>query len=407
VREGAAILEQLQLLLMLYVRPVKAASRIIDQGRLWFAVCAALLVLLGVSGGAFVPDGPGPKSLVTTIVLAIGPTSVVKTLGAIALAFVPAVILVMAVYKSHESFPVMLRRDYLTLLNCVLLSMAAAFLPLAVLSRFLVFGNYVLALAFLAAAEIYFLILVAYCVRTVWGTGLAVAGGAAIVGSVAAIGGMIAFVFLGSFMYFLASPFVLFYAYVLLGSDVRALGDGFRARQHLRSQLDIATHNPRDGDAHYQLGLIYQQRHQYDEAKQRFTRAMEIDSREADPVFQLGRIALEEERLDDAIGLLSRAAALDDKCCSHEVWRDLGVAYFRAGRLEEARLALSKFVERRSYDPEGLYWYGKTLLGLGELDSARQQFEQCREAVETMPSNRRRQLSKWKRMAVAELRGVN
>jgi tetratricopeptide (TPR) repeat protein len=389
---------------MLYVRPVKAASRIIDRGRLWFAVCAALLVLLGLPGGAFMRDVP--KSLVTMVVLAIGPSSVVKTIGAIALAFVPAVILIMTVYRSHESFPVMLRKDYLTLLSCVLLSMAAAFLPLALLSRFLVFGNYLSALVLLAAAEIYFLILVAYCIRTLWGTGLTVAGCAAVVGSAASIGGMIAFVFLGSFMYYLASPFVLFYAYVLLGSDIRSLGDGLRARQHLRRQLDFAATNPRDADAHYQIGLIYQQRHQYDEAKQRFARAVEIDGREADPVFQLGRIALDEERFDDAIELLNRAATLDDRCCSHEVWRDLGVAYFRSGRLEEARLALSKFVERRSYDPEGLYWYGKTLARLGQVDRARQQFEQCQEAVVTMPSNRQRQLAKWKRMAAAELKGI-
>jgi tetratricopeptide (TPR) repeat protein len=170
--------------------------------------------------------------------------------------------------------------------------------------------------------------------------------------------------------------------------------------------LDIAATNPRDADAHYQIGLIYQQRHQYDEAKKRFARAAEIDPREADPVFQLGRIALEEDRLTDAIELLTRAAVLDDKCCSSEVWRDLGVAYFRSGRLEDAQFALAKFVERRSYDPEGLYWYGKSLLALGKVDDAKQQFEQCREAVETMPSNRRRQLGKWKRLAVAELRNI-
>ena len=202
-------------------------------------------------------------------------------------------------------------------------------------------------------------------------------------------------------MYFLASPFVLFYAYILLGSDIRSLGDGLRARQNLRRQLDIAATNPRDADAHYQLGLIYQERHQYDEAKQRFSRAMEIDGTDADPVFQLGRIALEEDRFEDAIELLSRAAALDDRCCSHEVWRDLGVAYFRSGRLEEARLALGKYVERRAYDPEGLYWYGKVLLALGQRNEARQQFEQCREAVETMQPNRRRQLAKWKTLAAA------
>jgi len=405
VREGAAILEQLQLLLTLYIRPVRAASRIIDHGRLWFALCAALVVLLGMQGGVFVPDANRP-GLFVTMILAVAPTAVVKTIGAVALAFVPAVILVMTVYRWHESFSVTLRRDYLTLLNCVLLSMSAAFLPLALLSRFVLFGSYQWALALLGASEIYFLILVMFCVRTLWGSGLAVAGGAALVGLAATFGGLIAFLMLGSFMYYLSSPFVLFYVYILLGSDIRSLGDGLRARQHLRRQLDIAATNPRDADAHYQIGLIYQQRHQYDEAKRGFARAMEIDGSEADPVFQLGRIALEEDRLDDAIGLLSRAAALDDRCCSHEVWRDLGVAYFRSGRLEEARLALSKFVERRSYDPEGLYWYGKTLLGLGKVEDARQQFEQCREAVETMPANRRRQLAKWKRMAVAEIKGI-
>jgi tetratricopeptide (TPR) repeat protein len=386
------ILEQLQLLLMLYARPVRAASRIIDHGRLGFALCAALLVLWGLPNGAFARG----------LTLAIDPASMIRTIGATALAFVPAVILVMTIYRSHESFPVMLRKDYLTLLNCVLLSMAAAFLPLAVLSRIFLLSN-LFALAFLAAAEIYFLVLVTLCVRTLWGSGLVAAGIAAVVGILAMFGGMVAFLLLGSFMYFLASPFLLYYAYVMLGSDMRSLGEGLRARQHLRQQLDIAATNPKDADAQYQLGLIYQGRHQYDEAKRRFARAVEIDAREADPVFQLGRIALEEERLDDAIALLMRAAALDDKCCSHEVWRDLGVAYFRSGRWEEARQALSKFVERRSYDPEGLYWYGKALLAVGQVDAARQQFEQCREAVDTMPSNRRRQLRKWKRLALSEL----
>jgi tetratricopeptide (TPR) repeat protein len=397
--------EQLQLLLTLYVRPVRAASGIIDRGRFWFALCAALLTLMLMPNGIFLPAGTRP-SLFATIILAIAPTSVVKVLGTIALAFVPAVILVMTVHRWQESFAVMLRRDYLTLLNCTLLSMAAAFLPLAVLSRFLPFLGYGLALLLLAAEELYFLVLLTFCIRTLWGSGLAMASGAAIVGLAAMLGGLVAFVLLGPLMYYLSSPFVLFYAYILLGSDLQSLGEGLRARQHLRRQLDIAATNPRDADAHYQIGLIYQQRHQYDEAKRRFARAMEIDAREADPVFQLGRIALDEERFSDAIDLLSRAAALDDKCCSHEVWRDLRVAYFRSGRLEDARAALGKYVERRAYDPEGLYWYGKCLLASGHLNDARQQFEQCREAVETMQPNRRRQLAKWKRMAKAELKDI-
>jgi tetratricopeptide (TPR) repeat protein len=397
------LLEQLQLLLLLYIRPVRAASRIIDHGRIWFAVVVAFLALALAPSRVILPRFDHP--LAQIILVAIQPISSLRILAAIALAYVPAAILAMTVYRWHETFAVILRKDYLTLLNCVLLSVAAAFLPLVLVTRIVFLGKFA-TLVLEIAAEIYFLVLAACSIRTLYGCGRAMAGLATLIGIAAMFGGMIAFLFLGPLMYYVASPFLLYYAYILLGSDMRSLGEGLRARQHLRQQLDIATTNPRDADAQYQLGLIYQQRRQYDEAKRRFARAAEIDAREADPVFQLGRIALEEDRLDAAIELLSRAAALDDKCCSHEVWRDLGVAHFRSGRLEDARAALGKFVERRSYDPEGLYWYGKSLLSVGNVDDARQQFEQCREAVETMPKNRRRQLAKWKRLAVAELRGL-
>ncbi len=392
--------EQLQLLLMLYARPVRAASRIIDHGRLGFAFCAALLVLLVLPPCVVVAP---PRSLMRILILAIDPGSMIRMMTATAA----------GIYTGgdpcHDALP-MARKfpgDAAERLSHV-----AELHPVIDVGGVPAAGGFeqvfsvhaLLALAILIATEIYFLVLVTFCVRTMWGSGLAMAALAAVVGLAAMFGGMVALLLLGSLMYFLASPLVLYFAYILLGSDIRSLGEGLRARQHLRRQLDIAAINPSDADAHYQLGLIYQQRHQYDEAKRRFARSVEIDAKEADPIFQLGRIALEEERFNDAIELLNRAAALDDKCSSHEVWRDLGVAYLRSGRLEEARLALSKYVERRAYDPEGLYWYGKSLLAMGKLDDARRQFEQCREAVETMPKNRRRQLSKWRRLAVAELR---
>ncbi len=395
--------EQFQLLFLLYVRPVQAASRIIDRGRIWFAVVAAFLALALAPGRVILPRFGG--QLAQIILVAIQPVSSLRILGAIALAYVPAAILVMMVYRWRESFAVMLRKDYLTLLNCVLLAIAAAFLPVIVGTRIMYLGGFA-TLVLEIAAQIYFLVLAACSIRTLYGCGAAMALVTAVIGMAAMFGGVIAFLFLGGLMYYVASPFLLFYAYILLSSDMRSLGEGLRARQHLRQQLDIAATNPQDGDAQYQLGLIYQQRHQYDEARKRFTRAAEIDAREADPVFQLGRIALEEERWNDAINLLSRAAALDDQCCSHEVWRELGVAYFRAGRMEKAREALAKFVDRRPYDPEGLYWFGKALAALGRTEEARSQFQQCREAVDTMPGNRRRQLAKWKRLASAELRSL-
>ena len=53
--------QQIKLLIGLYWSPVKAASRIIDEGRLWFSVIAAALALVwmravAVPGAAYIAD---------------------------------------------------------------------------------------------------------------------------------------------------------------------------------------------------------------------------------------------------------------------------------------------------------------------------------------------------------------
>jgi tetratricopeptide (TPR) repeat protein len=198
----------------------------------------------------------------------------------------------------------------------------------------------------------------------------------------------------------------LYYAYSLFASDVRALGDGLRSRQHLRDQLEIATNNPRDADAHYQLGLIYQKRRQYTDAIARFERALAIDASDADPHLQLGRIALDQGRYEDAVNHLKTAAALDDKASASEVWRDLGTASFQTARYEDAAAALEKYAGRRPYDPEGLYWLGRTHVSLGHADRAREYFQQCIEAVNTAPRHRRAQVRKWARQSQSALRAL-
>jgi tetratricopeptide (TPR) repeat protein len=243
-------------------------------------------------------------------------------------------------------------------------------------------------------------------IRTLLGIGFGAAAGLAIAGCAAAVFGIALSDFAGPLKYYMMSPFLLYYGYSMFGSDVRSLGDGLRGRQHLQQQLEIATTNPRDADAHYQLGLVYQKRRQYSEAIARFQKAIEIDPTESEAQFQLGRIAREQGRFDDAIRYLTIAAGLNDKLASSEVWRELGAAYFGAARLAEAAAALEKYTQRRSYDPEGLYWYGKALAGLGRDEEAREAFAQCVEAVDTMPKHRRAEVRKWKGLAKTELRTV-
>jgi tetratricopeptide (TPR) repeat protein len=302
---------------------------------------------------------------------------------------------------------VLMRRDYLSLLMCTLLCWSAVYLMVAIAQGVVSYGSGARASIHLAgvfaAAVLYFLALTALAIRTALGTTLGSAIGLALAGSVAAIMGAGFFGVVGSSLYFLASPFVLFYAWRMFGSEVSSLGDGLRTRQHLRQQMEIATTNPRDADAHYQLGLIYQQRRQYTEAIARFQRAIEIDPSESEAQFQLGRIAREQGRFDDAIRYLKTAAGLNDKLASSEVWRELGAAYFGASRFEDAAVALEKYTQRRSYDPEGLYWYGEALAGLGRTAEAREAFGQCVESVDTMPKHRRPEVRKWKGLAKTEL----
>jgi hypothetical protein len=389
------LLRQFELLAALYWTPVKAASRIIDEGRLWFAVVVAGLALVWIRavtrlGVVYIAD----------------PTLVIKVLAALAFGFVPGVILIVTIWRSHESFGVMFRKDFSPLLTCVLMSFGAVYLPFAALSTvaraWLPYTWFQPLFRLVALAA--FAALAACCTRTLWGTGYFVAAASVAVGFGATIGALIASVVLGRFVSYLASPFLIYYAWIFLGSDVRSLSSGLRSRQHFRRQLDIAAGNPKDADAQYQLGLIYQERRQYDEARKHYLRAVEIDKHEADPFFQLGKIALEEGKAEEAIGFLASAAALDDKCCSHEVWRELGRAYTKASRLEEARAALRKYIDRRPYDPEGLYYQGEALLASGCGAEAKQAFSECKAAVDTMPPGRRRQVARWGRMASSALR---
>jgi tetratricopeptide (TPR) repeat protein len=395
------LLRQIKLLVGLSWSQVKAASDIIDHGQLWFAVAVAGLALVWMRAVARLG-----------VVYIADPTIVIKILAALAFGFVPGIVLVVTIWRSHESFGVMLRKDFSPLLTCVLMSFGAVYLPFAALSTVArawlpytwfqpLFGSIAGLIALVAFAA-----LAACCTRTLWGTGYFVAAASVVAGFGAAVGALIASVVLGRFVYYLASPMLIYYAWIFLGSDVRSLGGGLRSRQHFRRQLDIAASNPKDADAQYQLGLVYQERRQYDEARKRYLRAIEIDPREADPFFQLGKIALDEGRAEEAIGFLNSAAALDDKCCSHEVWRELGRAYLKASRLEEARAALGKYVERRPYDPEGLYYQGEALLAAGCSAEAKQAFSECKAAVDTMPPQRRRQVSRWGRMASSALRGI-
>jgi tetratricopeptide (TPR) repeat protein len=318
----------------------------------------------------------------------------------VAIVVVPSIILLRAI-TGFGSFSILLNNDYVPLLMCAFMAWAAAYFPL-MLVRFFALDLIDTPLVY-AGFNVLAAVLTAIAVRTVYGSGYGAAIGITLVAWIVGAAGMFVMAIVGGALYFLASPLVLIYLWLAFGSRLGSLGETMRSRQHFQQQLEISTANPHDADAHYQLGLIHQRRRQFSQAAERFERAVRIDPSMADAHMQLGVIAREQGKFEDAIGHLKTAVAMDDKLAQSDVWRELGAAYFGAARFEEARAALEKYTSRREYDPEGLYWYGRTLKQLGRTPEAKEMFERAIEAVRTMPSHRRAQVRSWATRSKSEL----
>jgi len=404
------LFENVGLFLEIYRRPRRAFSGILDQGSILFgaaivvivsAVMAAALTvqMMVVPAGALSkPAPPSPYSIVALVSL----TSSLGDVFGLALLYAPFALLALTVFEPVGSFGVAFRRDFGPLLACTFFAWAAARLPFALLSLILPFlglGMRGLAvyLALWAMGGLLFAALMVIALQTTFGARLTSAVAVALLAPVAFL--------LQPFLTFLASPFVLFFGWRYLRGDLGDVTWSFSARQSFKRHLQASTLNPRDASAHYNLGLIHQQRRQNTEAQERFRRAVEIDPSELDAHYQLGRIAREEKRYEDAIRHFEEVVSRDDAHARSEVWREIGSTYLESGSIDHARWALAKYVERRPHDPEGLLRYGEVLLAAGDSAGAAQQFRACVEAVDTMPAYRRREVARWKRAARQKLAG--
>jgi tetratricopeptide (TPR) repeat protein len=197
------------------------------------------------------------------------------------------------------------------------------------------------------------------------------------------------------FGWILVSPFLLLLLFIVLRGYYGEFARAHRARASFRQNLEAATLNPADASAHYNLGLIHQQRGELDEARKRFERAIEIDSDETDSHYQLGRIARTQSRLSDAIKHFEQVVSRNQSHAQYEVWREIGATYLAAGQFADARDALERFLEDRPNDPEGLYLMGRAHAGLGHPREAASSMQACIEAVKTAPAYKYRTEKRW------------
>lgn len=369
----------LKLLLLLLFRPAAAFSAILDRGSLLFASCAALAA--GFAESRLVP-GPAFSFYMPLLVLAA--------------VYVPGVLLIAVLVGRLGSLATVFQRDYSTLLTSTAMAWTAA----QILYIALAFAAPPGALALLyLAAQLYFAALMFFAVRIVFGVGSGIAAGVVALSWLPLVAAALLWAPLSFLLRIVASPFFLFFAWYYLGGELGSLGAGMRSRQNFHKMLEAAALNQHDGDAQYQLGLIYQQRRRYSEAIQRFQNAVAIDPTEADAHFQLGRIAREQGRTQDALRHFQEVLRLDDRHSSSEIHKDLGATWLELGNLPEARRELAVYVDRRPYDPEGLFYYGEALEKLGEKAAAREAWMQAVEADRSAPRYRRRITARWSRAA--------
>jgi tetratricopeptide (TPR) repeat protein len=442
-------MENLKLFFRLYFSPAQAMGGIIDRGSWFFAAMIVLLVSILFSAGVNAKldaayrvrdfgefyqqgddEGVSPEStarrerahadfrgaetarpkipLIGDLFFrffSFDPTNFYIPVLSISLFYVPAVVLLLSFLAGIGSFGVILRRDYAPLATCTLMAWAAGHLPFG-LAGLLLGSMELLPAVYLglwAAGGLLFGLFMFAALRTVFGTDNLPN---IITISTAWVGMSLGNVALNYLLPWLSSPFMLLWIVILFGafirSEVGGFGNAFRRRQDFKRFLHNATINPLDADARVQLGLIYKQRRQDARALEYFQQAYEIDPEEIDANYELGRVARARGELQQALDHFAVVVEQNDKHSVSEIWREIGATYLEAGMPAEARDALEKFVDRRSFDPEGLYYLGKAFAALGEDEKAREKFGEAIDAG-LAPSHQRRDASHWRKLAQKEL----
>jgi Tfp pilus assembly protein PilF len=445
-------MENIKLLFQLYLRPASAMSEILDKGSWIFAAILVLVVSLAfffsinskLESAYHVPnfneffqpnyemtheDSPEFEAAYgnaeTAYRKALSERPQIPIVGdvfykffsfssrgffqpllSISIFYVPLVILLMCVFGAVGNFGVVLQRSYGELATCSLMAWAAAHLPFSLIGILLYQTEIspAILLSMWLASSVLFGVLMIFALRTVIGASYATATLIVCTGWLAFSAGMYVFTYISPWLF---SPFLFFYAYMYFGGaisgGVRGAGSVFRQKQNFKRFLHSATVNPRDADAHVQLGLIYAQRKQDAKAFEHFNKAFEIDRTEVDANYELGKIARQKGDLQNALNHFSTVVEQNDKHALSEIWREIGVTYLQAGMLTEAENALEKFVERRPVDSEGLYYLGKVYKAKNEPDKAREMFAQAVESAKISPDYRRRNLKHWSKLAEKEI----
>jgi tetratricopeptide (TPR) repeat protein len=318
----------------------------------------------------------------------------------VAVIYTPFAIFIANLFERRASFSLVIREEYAPVVACSLLSLAASLL-VTLLPALLIgwqsarldsstVAPYII-LLFVMPLPI-FAALMTLTIGVSFRIGWAAAAVTTLISFLSLLGMTL---FMRAATFICASPFLLILLLFLLRDRIDEFFGSQRSRQAFKQNLEAATLNPADASAHYNLGLIYQQRGEFDAAAAAFQRAVEIDPREVDAHYQLGRIAREQGRLNEAIQSFERVVQLEPAHSQHEIWRETALVYYAAGQYRDALEMLERFLNERPSDAQARYWHGMTLDSLGRENEAIQEMQNCVETVRTAPAYKYRTDRKW------------
>lgn len=420
----------LRLLFALLWQPISAIRTLRERAPVAFAVVSAWLMtwiysMVAVAMAGYVQAGGRPQLTAEMASPAYGARSFLAALLLgnsiraamsammivlfIAVIYVPFVILIANLFEQRASFSLVVREEYAAMVSCALLSLTVS-LMVTILPAMLigwqstwlrseaVIGYFVLVVVIPLPV---FAWLMTLAVGTIFHSGWIAAAGAVLISFLSFIT-MPLFIDATSFV--CASPILLVLLFFLLRDRVDDFMRSQRSRQSFKQNLQLATLNPADASAHYNLGLLYQQRGELDAALASFRRAIEIDPNETDAHYQLGRIARWQNRLNEAIQHFETVVQQDPTHSHHEIWRETALVYYSAKQYPDALEMFDKFLEQRQSDAQARYWRGMTLFNLGRISEAIAEMHACIESVKTAPAYKYRTERQWLHLAQNFLR---
>jgi Flp pilus assembly protein TadD len=128
----------------------------------------------------------------------------------------------------------------------------------------------------------------------------------------------------------------------------------------------LVAANPTNASMHYNLGVAYERRDEYEKARQQYEEAIKVKPEFGDAFLAIGNTFMAQRNFNDAITPLSKAVELLPQ--NYAAAYNLGASYSNGGMYAEAEGAFRKAVAINPSEPYVHQQLGMALLGQSKKD---------------------------------------